>query len=448
MFFFVLGALVTQFTYIAIQWWQLRYKEYLLYCAYIGTFIIYMVILFRGNLLGMADDSPWSQWIDNFKRPIAFLLYFEYFVFAQYFIGLKTRFPRIEHRLRPLPFIIFGFIFCQIGLEFANAQYSTLGEICYYSFSIFLFLVFVVFIIKLWRNEDRLVRYVMWASLSVSAGAFLTNILIILWYLHVVTDQIMVYYFIPSCVGVAFEIYFFNTGITYKISLAEKRLIARQDELIRQLSANEDQLIAQQRIRNKLAQDLHDDIGATMSGIALHSHMARLYIAQNKTESVEQSLNLIANGAVEMVNNLNDVVWAVNPKNDSVDEMLERLKEYVLGITQARSIRVSWEIENEIKVLRLPVECRRNVYLICKEAVNNAVKYANCSNIIIGGGRSDHQLTFSVRDDGNGFDNGQVANGNGLRNMQERATESQLDFTIQSSNGNGTYISMRYKLTQ
>jgi signal transduction histidine kinase len=288
----------------------------------------------------------------------------------------------------------------------------------------------------------------MWASLSVSAGAFITNVLIILRSLHLVTDEIMVYYFIPSCVGVAFEIYFFNTGITYKISLSEKRLIARQEELILQLSANEEQLIAQQRIRNKLAQDLHDDIGATMSGIALHSHMARLYISQNKTDSVEHSLNLIANGAVEMVNNLNDVVWAVNPKNDNVEEMLERLKEYSLGITQAKDIRVNWEIEQGIKDLKLPVECRRNVYLICKEAVNNAVKYANCTNIVIAGSRSDHQLTFSVRDNGNGFDSGQVFWGNGLKNMQERAAESQLHFAIQSDNGVGTFIWMQYKLTQ
>ncbi len=194
-------------------------------------------------------------------------------------------------------------------------------------------------------------------------------------------------------------------------------------------------MIAQQRIRNKLAQDLHDDIGATMSGIALHSHMARMYISQNKTELVVQSLNRIADGAIEMVNNLNDVVWAVNPKNDRVDEMLERLKEYALGMTQAKDIRVNWEIEPAIKDMKLPVEYRRNVYLICKEAVNNAVKYADCSQIIIGGRQNDQLLTFTVHD-------------NGLRNMQERAKESKMDLKIQTGNGKGTCISMQYRFTQ
>jgi len=448
MFFFILGALVTQLSYIAIQWWQLRYKEYLLYCAYIGTFIIYMIVLFRDIFLGMSEDSYWGDVIDNFKRPLAFLLYYLYFVFAQYFIGLKTRFPAVEKRLRPLRYIIFGVIFCQIALQVAHVQYHTVGTIFYYSFSILLFLVFVVFIIKLWKSEDKLVKYVLWASLSVSAGAFLSNLLIILGMTGVLPDTLFEYYFIPSCLGVAFEIYFFNTGITYKISMAEKKLITRQEELIRQLSENEEKLIAQQRIRNKLAQDLHDDIGATMSGIALHSHMARQYITQNKTESVVQSLNLIADGAVEMVNNLNDVVWAVNPKNDNVEEMLERLKEYTLGITQAKNITVNWEIQKDITNMKLPVEYRRNVYLICKEAVNNAVKYANCTRIVIGGNQKGKELVFSVYDDGKGFDTAHLSGGNGLKNMQERAKESNMELAIQSGNGKGTCISMQYKLTQ
>ena len=448
MFFFILGALVTQFSYIAIQWWQLRYREYLLYCAYIGTFILYMLILFREILLGVPEGSYLGEVMDNFKRPLAFLLYYLYFIFGSYFIGLNTRFPDIARRLRPLKYIIFGFIIFQIILQVANLQYRPIGDACYYSFSIFLFLVFVVFIIKLWKNEDKLVRYVMWASLCVSAGAFLSNLLIVLGRTGLLPDTLFNYYFVPSCVGVAFEIYFFNTGITYKISLAEKKLITRQEELIKQLSENEEKLITQQRIRNKLAQDLHDDIGATMSGIALHSHMARLYISQNKTDSVVQSLNLIADGAVEMVNNLNDVVWAVNPKNDNVDEMLERLKEYALGITQAKNILVNWDIQKEIQNLKLPVEYRRNVYLICKEAVNNAVKYANCNQIVIGGSQRDHQLTFSVYDDGEGFDPNRLSNGNGLRNMQERAKESNMELAIQSGNGNGTCISMQYNFTQ
>src|SRR3954452_12325450 len=110
MYFFILGALVTQFTYIAIQWWQLRYKEYLYYCAYIGTFILYMIVLFRNDILGLPESADADAVIDNFKRPLAFLLYYEYFVPPRYFISPATRFPKIDRRLKPLRTIIFGFI--------------------------------------------------------------------------------------------------------------------------------------------------------------------------------------------------------------------------------------------------------------------------------------------------------------------------------------------------
>src|SRR5206468_4142620 len=97
------------------------------------------------------------------------------------------------------------------------------------------------------------------------------------------------YYFIPAAIGAAFEIYFLNTGIIYKISLAEKKLITTQKALIDKLTENEQLLTNQQNIRNKIAQDLHDDIGATLSGIALHSHLANKQITENKTESVINS---------------------------------------------------------------------------------------------------------------------------------------------------------------
>jgi signal transduction histidine kinase len=159
-------------------------------------------------------------------------------------------------------------------------------------------------------------------------------------------------------------------------------------------------------------------------------------------------LDLIADGAVQMVNNLNDVVWAVNPRNDNVEEMLERLKEYALGITQAKQIRVNWEIQDDLKKMKLPVEYRRNLYLICKEAVNNAVKYSDCTQIVIGGAQTDHQVTFSVHDNGHGFDDGVQMPGNGLRNMRERASESKMELKIETWSGEGTRISMNCKVTQ
>jgi signal transduction histidine kinase len=448
MYLFFLGVLITQFTYITIQWVQLRYKEYLLYAVYIFTFILYAIILFQEDILGISENSVAFLIIDSFKRPLAFLLYFEYFLFAQYFIDLKNSFPSYYKILQPLKKIIIGFIICQVILRIANIQYTNFGNMAYYGFSIFLFIVFIVFIIKLWKSDDRLIKYVLWASLSVTVGAFLSNFLTIGYKAGIIPELFANYYFIPTCLGAAFEIYFLNTGISYKISLAEKKQIATQQELINKLKENEILLTTQQNIRNKIAQDLHDDIGATLSGIALHSHLASKQIAENKTASVVNSLNLIANGAAEMVNTLNDVVWTVNVKNDTVEQMLERLKEYAFSMAQTKNILVRWEVTENPENIRLPMESRRNIYLICKEAINNAVKYADCNYITIQGGQTERQLFLAVSDNGKGFELNDQQNGNGLKNMRARAEENKMKLEIETGKEKGTTIRINYQITQ
>jgi signal transduction histidine kinase len=448
MYLFILGVLVAQLTYITIQWLQLKYQEYLLYAAYILTFILYAVILFQEDVLKITENSRTFLIIDGFKRPLAFLLYFEYFLFAQHFIDLKSRFPGYHKILQPLKKIIIGFIVCMAVFRLLNIQYSTVGNLSYYVFSIFLFVVFIVFIIKLWKSNDRLIRYVLWASLSVSVGAFLSNLLIVGYMTGLVPEFLSNYYFIPTCIGAGFEIYFLNTGITYKISLAEKKLISTQKELIDKLTENQILLTEQQSMRNKIAQDLHDDVGATLSGIALHSHLAARQMAENKTESVINSLNQIASGAVEMVNTLNDVVWTVNPKNDGADQMVERLKEYAFSMAQTKNISIQWKVSDSVGDMKLSMEIRRSLYLICKEAINNAVKYADCNDITVTGEQTGLQLFMAVTDNGKGFELNDQVSGHGLKNMMTRAEDNKMILNINTAKGKGTTIGINYQITQ
>jgi signal transduction histidine kinase len=138
----------------------------------------------------------------------------------------------------------------------------------------------------------------------------------------------------------------------------------------------------------------------------------------------------------------------VNPKNDSVEQFMERLKEYAFAMTQAKSIQVNWKVDNSIRDIKLPMEYRKNIYLICKEAVNNAVKYADCHEITITGMLANPGIVFSVCDDGKGFINENQSRGNGLKNMQERAEENKMKIEIESSPERGTIISVHCQITQ
>ncbi len=200
-------------------------------------------------------------------------------------------------------------------------------------------------------------------------------------------------------------------------------------------------------LRTKISQDLHDEVGATLSGIAMYSHLTRQQLATKEKKVVEHSLDVIQQTASEMVTKLGDIVWVVNPEHDSLEKMIHRLQEYSIGMANAKNIYIRTYLAENLKGLKLSMETRKNIYLLCKEAVNNAVKYSGCSLLELNVILNDHQVSFEVKDNGKGFDRGHTKTGNGLLNMQQRAREIGSDLKIITAPGLGTSIILEHKIT-
>lgn len=201
-------------------------------------------------------------------------------------------------------------------------------------------------------------------------------------------------------------------------------------------------------LRNKISQDLHDEVGATLSGIALYSYIAKQQNEHNEVNAVTQSLDIIDKNATDMVKKLSDIVWAVNPVHDTLEALLQRLEDYAMEMASAKGIDIIIVKEEQVKQLRLPMEQRKNIYLIIKEAVNNAIKYSHCTQLKITASAHNKQTVFHVSDNGIGFDDTCISKGNGLFNMQTRATELQGKLDIESVPGRGTNIKVICSTTQ
>ncbi len=193
-------------------------------------------------------------------------------------------------------------------------------------------------------------------------------------------------------------------------------------------------------LRNKISQDLHDEVGATLSGIALYSYIAKQQYEKNEAESVTQSLDIIDKNATDMVKKLSDIVWAVDPVHDSLDALLQRLEEYAIEMASVKGIEVSVEKDEQVQNLKLSMEQRKNIYLIIKEAVNNAIKYSECKQLTITTELHGKVIAFEISDDGIGFDESKTQKGNGLQNMQSRAKELNGRVDIDSTQNTGTTI--------
>lgn len=200
--------------------------------------------------------------------------------------------------------------------------------------------------------------------------------------------------------------------------------------------------------RLRISRELHDEVGSTLSGIAMYSHLTKEQIKAEKTADVERSLNTIQQSAAEMVGKLDDIVWLVNPGKDSFQKLIERLEEFAADMAGIKNIELKIDVDTHLRQMNMPVDRRRDIYLFCKEAINNAIKYSNADLIELTMKELDNkQIGLYITDNGNGFDPQKVRNGNGLTNMQQRASAINGRFALQTSPGLGTTLSLIYKIT-
>ncbi len=197
-------------------------------------------------------------------------------------------------------------------------------------------------------------------------------------------------------------------------------------------------LIEIERVRNTIARDLHDDIGSTLSSINILSQVGLV----EKGENAQSYLQRIGDQSARIMEDMSDIVWSINPHNDSMSQVIIRMREFATEIFESKNIDYHFSEKVEAS-LTLDADKRKNLFLIFKETINNAAKYSNASKIEINLHQYDHTLAMHIKDNGQGFDELTITTGNGLRNLRERAKEINGKVTLKSGIGNGTEIELR-----
>ena len=195
-------------------------------------------------------------------------------------------------------------------------------------------------------------------------------------------------------------------------------------------------------MRNRISQDLHDEIGASMSGINLLSQMASEKLEHNKPGEASAYLFKVKNYTQDVIEKLSDMVWIFNPQNDSIEKLLLRLKSFSISIASSKNIQIHFETDKETGIINLTIHQRKAIYLISKEAFNNSFKYSGCSNIYYSLTAHGSKWRLRVQDDGKGFLVSSTNEGNGIKNMQARAEEVKAAIKIDSGPGKGTTIEL------
>ena len=209
------------------------------------------------------------------------------------------------------------------------------------------------------------------------------------------------------------------------------------------------QQLRTQLIRDNIARDLHDDMGSYLSSISILSQNVEK-LSLNDPVKARQSLQKIGEIARQVMDTMGDIVWSINPAQDSMEQIVGRMKDLGNEIFLNQEVEMEFLVSNSVTKTNLSLENRRDFFLIYKEALTNIQKYAEASTVLVELSNEGNTIIMNIKDNGKGFDiehlQHRTLGGNGLRNMQARAEKLGGKLMIESKINEGTTIKLVFEM--
>lgn len=230
----------------------------------------------------------------------------------------------------------------------------------------------------------------------------------------------------------------------------EQKVEQRTAELQKALNEVQTAFLKGQTVeRKRVSADLHDEIGASLSTIAIFSDLTKRK-AQSTAPELVNELEKIGNKSREMVQTMRDTIWSLN--DDSSQSVWERMNLVATEMLTAKGIELHWNVPSDQSLPELPFNTKRNLYLAFKEAINNIVKHAEARVVSVESGVMSDEFVLKISDNGKGFDpentkkDSDGHRGNGLQNFQKRMEEMGGKASVTSEIGEGTRVVFEIKL--
>ena len=393
------GILFVMAVYNLSLYVAIRDRSYLYYVLYILSYLLYQVSVERFGSAYLWPESLW--WADRANSALALFCAVWAFQFSRSYLhtrhfapGLDRGIVALEVLCLPLMALVFlgprGVVNPTVVVFFAAASVLLLatGVVC------------------LWRG-DRAALYYLLAWSFLLAGIFLG----MLGNLGVLPQGLFGTRSVQ--IGSALEATLLSIGLGY-----------RYDQLRRE----------RERMRLRIATDLHDDIGSDLTEISLYSELVRR-ASNGQTSAWAEETGALARG---LTGKMQDIVWAVRPEDEGWAALEARIKDAATRLVAPCGIAFDMRGTVEHRPRALGIDVRKNVLMMAKEIVHNAVKHAGCTRIEVRFRLTRSALWLRLCDDGAGFDPKSAVCNNGLRNLEHRAREIQADLSLDTQPGGPT----------
>jgi ligand-binding sensor domain-containing protein/signal transduction histidine kinase len=224
-----------------------------------------------------------------------------------------------------------------------------------------------------------------------------------------------------------------------------QRIMAEREAVAALRRSSEERWEELERVRRRIATDLHDDIGSSLTRISLLSEVTQRKLDGTEAQ-VKEPLSRIASLSRELVDSMSEIVWVINPSKDFIGDLSQRMRHFASDLFTAREIDFRFRAPDLDRQINVGANIRREIVLIFKEAVNNIVRHSGCTQAEIEFGFENDRLALTLRDNGKGFDLLKESNGHGLASMRERARRLEGDLQITSEPGRGTTLKLTVPL--
>ncbi len=424
------GMMFMLFSYSFLKFYLNRRTEYLYNSLFAMAFLLFFAVIFVNNFF---FQSWWHKYTGFFQHWLQIVGYIFEFIFIIRFLELRTKKYQLFVLLRTIVFSLLAYCCVLPLISFSDTLHS-FNKTIFNVVSILLFAIglYTAIVLHYWnRFRSRFVSFGIF-----SLFGFLT---IMILQSTIFKDKQYLILKIGGPVilyhaGILANLFFFRLGLGQK----ERAEEMQQKEAIERLKLENEKkelektlAIASSRVdeRNRIAKEIHDDIGSGLTSIRLLSEIA-LVKADNKNE-----LNKISANANELVNNLNEIIWSINSKNDTLPNLMAYIRSHMVDYLEPYDVKLSIDIPPYIPAIELSGEKRRNIFMVIKECFTNIIKHANATAVDFSVQIKD-KIVFTIKDNGKGFNSNDILPfKNGIRNMKERIEHVGGQMDISGING-------------
>lgn len=431
---FLIGITVVQLLYLLFYYIFLRRKEFLYYLLFISgvyafIFIKFLPVLgleFKLNASGSKIPGGYS---------ILFLSMSMYYRFVRHLIQAPSKYPTFNRWIRINEQVIIGAGILMLAVTIL--QYGS-GVLKYFVLMVYVANMFIQFYVFYFLIMTRNPVYII-----MTLGTFLASIIFKRSVLDdafafgeggLVRDDLTF-----MLLAMVVDMLVINFAMIYNSRLMERASIKAQMDRERALYQQ----------REDIGNDLHDDIGATMSSIQVYAGMAQKAMRQGgDAAQLEDLMKRVSSGVKSVSERINDVVWATSAHAREGKSLSSRIKDFYVDVFDARGIECTYDIDPDAEAGITDMLARKNLLMIAKEAINNAVKHSGAKRLKVSLRRENDKLRLFVEDDGKGVPETVSSLGNGFHSMSQRARRLGGELRLSPSVDMGTRVECEIPMTR